>query len=148
MEKHPHKRLITIKHAGEEKAHEAASLQDTVALARSFVSTLRGGEIVALSGNLGSGKTTFVQSCAHALGVHETVTSPTFVLMKTYRGERLSLCHIDAYRLSSGAELAAIGAVDYLGSPDTVTFIEWPERVRDIVPTDAIHITFEILYAS
>ncbi|MEK7122832.1 MAG: tRNA (adenosine(37)-N6)-threonylcarbamoyltransferase complex ATPase subunit type 1 TsaE, partial [Patescibacteria group bacterium] len=76
------------------------------------------------------------------------ITSPTFVLMKIYKLPKpihgiAQLCHIDCYRLGSSGELAAIGAGEYIGSGDTLTLIEWPERVSSIIPGDAIRIIFQ-----
>lgn len=118
-------------------------------LAKELARELRGGDVLALSGNLGSGKTTFTQGLARALGIVVNVTSPTFVLMNIY--ELLKpingidgLCHIDTYRLESAQELQTIGAEEYIGRPDTLTIIEWPEKVKNLLPKDAIWISFEL----
>jgi tRNA threonylcarbamoyladenosine biosynthesis protein TsaE len=103
--------------------------------------------VVTLSGELGAGKTTFVQKVAHALGIEDRVTSPTFVLEKIYqlseqRFERL--IHIDAYRLDSSKELEALGFAELLADPKNLILLEWPERVADLIPEDAIAIRFDI----
>ena len=111
--------------------------QETADYASELSRQLTGGEVLALVGQLGAGKTVFCQAVARALGVKATVASPTFVLMKVYRirGRKIkNFVHIDAYRLNSGADLAAIGAVDYLGRPDTVVAIEWADKVKNIMP--------------
>lgn len=128
---------------------EQVALPDEQAMfdfAKKFVGWLQGGEVVALSGDLGAGKTTFTKGVATAMGVQGDVTSPTFVLMKVYpvkQNNIKTLVHIDAYRLTSGADLIALGADDYVGKKNAVTFIEWPERVQDILPEDTIWITIE-----
>lgn len=115
----------------------------TRAVAARFGKTLKGGEIVALIGDLGAGKTQWVKGMAKGLGIQETITSPTFVLMKCFaikqRGIKnqesriRNLCHVDAYRLKNASELAAIGIKDYLGEKETITVIEWAERVEELL---------------
>lgn len=104
-----------------------------MALGKSLAKRLRGGDVVALRGDLGSGKTTLVQGIAAGLGVRRTVNSPTFILLRVYpvrparRGIR-QLVHVDGYRLRDEREFDRIGLAEYLGQPDTVTVIEWPQR--------------------
>jgi tRNA threonylcarbamoyladenosine biosynthesis protein TsaE len=106
--------------------------------------------VVGLHGDLGSGKTTFTKSVAKALGITDTVTSPTFVIEKRYTlpkpiaGFR-ELVHIDAYRLESGAELAALGFRELLDDPANLIFIEWPERVADVFPDHAATLSFAFI---
>jgi ATPase, YjeE family len=110
------------------------SEKETFAFAKSLAQKAKGGEIYALSGNLGAGKTVFVRGFAAGLGIKRNVNSPTFVLMKIYPVKKhpqiKHLCHIDAYRLKSARDLAAIGTQDYLGKKDAVCFVEWPENVK------------------
>ncbi|TAL19206.1 tRNA (adenosine(37)-N6)-threonylcarbamoyltransferase complex ATPase subunit type 1 TsaE [Patescibacteria group bacterium] len=136
-----------------------ASLKQLRIFVKNFAKTLRGGEVIALSGPLGAGKTTFAQLLGKALGVGERITSPTFTLMHIHRtrkplpssplakgrGERLSiLVHIDAYRLANARALQNIGALDYLGRPDTVAVVEWAEKVRRVLPRGTRWINFKI----
>jgi tRNA threonylcarbamoyladenosine biosynthesis protein TsaE len=107
--------------------------------AREFAATLRGGDVVGLVGELGAGKTTLVQMFAKALGVAEAVKSPTFILMQIFPTGRATakkgiaeLCHVDAYRLKDFSELAAIGFGDYAGKENSVTFVEWADRVPEL----------------
>ncbi len=122
--------------------------KDAIAdIATEIVATLTPGAaatVVALSGDLGAGKTTLTQAVAEKLGVHETVISPTFVIMKVYElapnarshgFERL--IHIDAYRLKSADELTKLGWHELLTEPKNLILIEWPERVEGLIPTDA-----------
>lgn len=102
--------------------------------------------VIALSGDLGSGKTTLTQYIAEAFGVEERVTSPTYVIEKVY--ELLArpferLVHIDAYRLTGEHELATLGWDALLKDSKTIILIEWPEKVAGLVPADAIRITLE-----
>lgn len=108
------------------------TLDELKRLATDFASTLRGGEVVTIEGELGAGKTTFVQAACNALGVKDTVTSPTFAIMNTYSGSALEVVHLDLYRLKSARELAALGLEEHLGQPHTVTFIEWPDAVDGV----------------
>ncbi len=95
--------------------------------------------VVGLYGNLGAGKTTFVQKFARACGITESVVSPTFVILKKYG----NLVHIDAYRLKNSRELEAIGIHELIADPKNIIFIEWADRVEDILPNDTIKIHFD-----
>ncbi len=102
--------------------------------------------VIALEGELGAGKTTFTQAFAEALGVHEHVKSPTFVLMKHYHivgvPKYHTLYHLDCYRLNSSADLLPLGTGDIIHLPGTIILIEWAERVADILPRNhwVVHI--------
>jgi len=102
--------------------------------------------VLALSGDLGAGKTTLVQALATQLGVREVVTSPTFVLLKQYETAEPweQLIHIDVYRIEDPAELKRLGFVELCALPNTVICLEWPERVATLVPSNAHHITLTI----
>ena len=101
----------------------ARTREETIAAAEHFAKKLEGGDVVLLSGELGAGKTTFTKGIAHALGVKEQVTSPTFTIIKEYTGETLRLYHMDMYRLSG--DITELGLEEYLGKKDGVTVIEW-----------------------
>ncbi|NBS41987.1 tRNA (adenosine(37)-N6)-threonylcarbamoyltransferase complex ATPase subunit type 1 TsaE [bacterium] len=107
------------------------SAEKTKRVAADLAKTLRGGEVIALEGELGAGKTTFTQGLCEALGVTDTVTSPTFAIMNVYQG-RFRVVHLDVYRLKSTREIAMLGLEDYLGAKDTVTLIEWPGAVDGV----------------
>lgn len=96
---------------------------------------------LALHGDLGSGKTCFVQGLASAMGVARSVTSPTFVIVNEYKGER-PLFHIDLYRLESSKDALGVGLEEYTET-DGITAVEWAERAADLLPPDTIHISFE-----
>ena len=106
--------------------------------------------VVGLYGDLGAGKTTFVQAAATALGVTETVNSPTFLIFKKYQllvtSSRYSfLVHIDAYRLKYSDELRRLRFDELLADPANLIFIEWADRVADILPPDHRKIFFEFV---
>lgn len=106
-----------------------------------------GAAIIALTGELGAGKTTFTQALAQALGVTETVTSPTFVVMKRYpiQSERFySLVHVDLYRVDDISELAPLRFTEEIQNPKNLIVVEWPERAPGVIPMTAIPIAFTV----
>ena len=107
-----------------------------------LAAALEPGDIIAMVGNLGTGKTTLSKYIAEGLGVTEALSSPTFNIVKEYRSGRLPLFHFDVYRLSSGDDLVDIGAEDYLCG-DGVCLIEWADIVADILPEETIVIRLE-----
>jgi tRNA threonylcarbamoyladenosine biosynthesis protein TsaE len=98
---------------------------------------------LALHGELGSGKTCFVQGLAEALGVRAFVNSPTFTIINEYKG-RLPLHHIDLYRVKSEREADLLGLEEYLEA-EGITAIEWPENISSLLPKNTIHIYFEFV---
>ncbi len=106
------------------KPHHLQNADQTIALGERLAQRLKGGETVFLHGDLGAGKTTFTKGIAKGLGIQDEILSPTFILMKTYKG-RLILNHIDMYRLDEGAEIADLGLDDVLYNKHEVTVIEW-----------------------
>ena len=115
---------------------------DTEEFGIKLASTLEPGDIVALIGDLGTGKTTLTKYIAKGLGVTETIDSPTFNIVKEHKSGRIPLFHFDVYRLSSGDELLDIGADEYFYS-DGVCIIEWADIVADVVPEKAKVILIE-----
>lgn len=104
-----------------------------------------GATIVALSGDLGAGKTAFARGVARAFGVEEDVTSPTFVIERIYdlaRGPFRRLVHIDAYRLKGAHELEVLGWKELVREPGNLIILEWPERVEGALPADSIRLSF------
>ncbi len=100
---------------------------ETVALGEQCGRAAQSGWVIGLSGNLGAGKTQFVQGLARGLGITARVQSPTFVLVHIYSGGRLTLFHLDLYRLDTPEQIAAVGLEEYL-QPTGVTVVEWAER--------------------
>ena len=97
------------------------------------------GSVVALTGNLGAGKTTFTKAVAKGLGIAALITSPTFTIIQEYRDGRLPLYHFDVYRLEDGEELYELGYEEYFYG-DGICVIEWADRIEDFLPEDAIRI--------
>lgn len=118
---------------------------ETNALGRALAETLPNGSVVALIGALGAGKTRLVQAVAQASGVPiEETGSPTFVLVREYKGDR-EIYHFDAYRLRDSDEFLALGAEEYFDSVDGVSFIEWADRVDDVIPEERIEVIIKPL---
>jgi tRNA threonylcarbamoyladenosine biosynthesis protein TsaE len=109
----------------------------TARLGVALADLLGPGDVVALSGPLGAGKTCLVQGLAAGLGVHTRVTSPTFVLVRHHEG-RLPLVHVDAYRLADAADLLALD--DDVLDTAVVTCVEWGDTVRDVLPAERLEI--------
>lgn len=114
------------------------SPEDTHAIAGRIAEAFAPGDVVALSGDLGAGKTRFVQGAAAALGVEERVTSPSFILVREYQG-RLPILHLDVYRMGNLQELVDLGYEEFL-DPKWVVFIEWGDAVGQLLPEEYLHI--------
>ena len=123
------------------KVEISRSEEDTQRVARELALTLKAGAVILLSGNLGAGKTEFVRGLAAGLGIDaDAVSSPTFTLVHEYRGGRLSLYHVDLYRLDRAAT-EDLG-LEEMGVGDGVLAIEWPERLsHDLPGAQAITLT-------
>ena len=115
------------------------SVEVAQAFGEKWAAGLKGGEVFALSGVLGAGKTQLVKGLARGLGYRGQVTSPTFTLVNEYVGGRLTLYHIDLYRIKSRDEALAFGIEEYLPPDSGVTVIEWPERIEDLLPENTEH---------
>lgn len=119
---------------------------ETVRIGRILGEGLTAGDVVALTGELGSGKTCLTQGIACGLGVPENyaVTSPTFTLINEYPGREAALYHVDLYRLQGAADLADTGYEEYLSSGG-VMVIEWAEKIREAVPDGAVCVALTYL---
>ena len=119
------------------------SVETTHQFAAQLVKHLQPGEVIALFGDLGSGKTTFTQGFAKACGVTSPITSPTFTIMHIYRGQQWPIYHFDFYRLHSVAEAQALGCEEYFDG-DGVSLVEWPERALALLPPQHLQIHLRI----
>ena len=123
--------------------HVSRSVKQTEDIAAELARTLKPGQCIALHGHLGAGKTQFVRGLVRALGGNpRAVSSPTFVLLNVYAGGRLTVYHLDAYRVAGADDFDAIGFPELLEQPGVVV-VEWAERVAGLLPADAIHIHIE-----
>ena len=119
----------------------------TELLAAATQSVKKGATVIALHGDLGAGKTTFVQTLGKVLGVTEQITSPTFTIMKGYETTNeifTTLIHMDAYRIDETAELAPLRFSEILETPNTLFCIEWAEKISDALPSGVINLTLEV----
>ncbi len=114
---------------------KVSSLNETEKLAKQFATSLKPGDVVVLHGDLGAGKTTFTQFVFKALGVKESVTSPTFAILKTYQGKDCLLHHFDAYRITNEEAIEA-GFDEIIAEPNSIKFIEWSDNILALLPDD------------
>jgi len=115
----------------------------TLAIGRTIGKNAPDGAVIAFRGDLGAGKTTLAKGVALGLGIDEPVISPTYTIISEYLG-RLTLVHIDAYRLSDEEEFIQTGGAELLGSPGSLSLVEWSERIEDLLPEDCQRISITI----
>lgn len=124
-----------------ETSRTAATPGATATAGEALGRTLGAGDVVALYGELGAGKTCFVQGLARGLDVACRATSPTFVLVNEYRG-RLPVHHVDAYRTATLTELVDLGLLDLMGG-DGVTLIEWADKAEPLLPARTVRVRID-----
>lgn len=122
--------------------YKSNSYDETVSLARDFAKDLKSGDIICMYGDLGAGKTAFVQGLAEGLGVVGYVNSPTFTIVNIYPADGIKLNHFDAYRIGDCDDMLDIG-FDELVSGDDISVIEWAELIEDIIPKQRYNITIQ-----
>lgn len=120
------------------------NLQDTDRVGKIIGENLQAGSVICLEGDLGAGKTTLTQSIAKGMLIDDYVTSPTFTIIKEYKG-RLNLYHMDAYRLEAEDDMIDLGYDEYINS-DGVCIIEWASKIKGLIPKSAININITIDY--
>ena len=129
------------------KNYQSSSEEETKKIAKDFAKLLKSGDVVALFGDLGSGKTVFVKGLARSLGIKTTITSPTFVLIKSYpiyRAQKsLSFYHLDLYRVSGTKDIKSLGLKE-LFSKDSIVVIEWADRLKHL-PKKRIDVFLEAI---
>ena len=117
---------------------------ETIALGSKLGSLLQGGEFIALTGDLGGGKTQFTKGIALGLGISETVVSPTFTIERIYKAKEFELHHFDLYRVFNDKEIASEIA-DLEKDDKNIIVIEWPENIEGITPSEVLRIDFKYL---
>ena len=115
------------------KTFKSYGYVDTVSFAHDLAKDIKAGTVICLRGDLGAGKTAFVQGFARGLGIEEYITSPTFTIVNVYESGRLPLYHFDVYRISNSDEMYEIGYEEYVYG-DGISIIEWPQLIEDILP--------------
>lgn len=116
------------------------SENDTIDFACKLAGTLKNGDIIVLSGDLGSGKTKFTQGVLRHFGLENEISSPTFTIVNEYHKDSVNIYHFDVYRLTDSDEFYAIGGDEYLNNG--ICIIEWGEIIEDILPNDYIKVSF------
>ena len=126
---------------GESQPFVSRAVGETLTFSRGFAKRLKPGDVLALTGDLGSGKTTFIKGIALGLGLKnpDEVKSPTFALMHLYP-TRIPLYHFDFYRLEKPEDIRAIGFEEFVHDPRVISCIEWPEKAKDFLPARTRHI--------
>ena len=124
---------------------ESNSYEETQKFAEEFSKTLKAGDVLCMYGDLGVGKTAFVQGLAKGLGIDEPITSPTFTIVNEYSGS-LPLYHFDVYRIADSDEMYEIGYEEYVYG-DGVSVIEWPQLIDDILPENRYDVTISKDYS-
>ena len=122
---------------------ETHSASETKKVARKIAAQWSGGEVLALYGELGSGKTTFVQGLAEGLEIKDRVLSPTYVLMRQYDCLLGNFYHIDCYRVDTMKQAEDLGLEEIFADPRGVVAIEWAERIEELLPKNCLRIYFE-----
>jgi tRNA threonylcarbamoyladenosine biosynthesis protein TsaE len=116
--------------------------EETLALGRALAAELKGGDVVALTGPLGSGKTLLVRGLCEGLGASGHISSPSFTLINEYPAPFGIVAHIDLYRIRSRLELAEVGVEEYFND-HCIACIEWPEEIAEYLPPDVVRVTIE-----
>lgn len=124
-----------------EKKFVSRSEADTEAFAAKVAAAYPDGAVIALHGDLGAGKTVFSRGFARALGITEPVSSPTYTIIQEYkRPDGRYFYHLDLYRISNSVSALAFGTDEYLEEPGAFALVEWPERIKEILPPGTLHI--------
>jgi tRNA threonylcarbamoyladenosine biosynthesis protein TsaE len=122
----------------------AASLSDLPAIAQNLLNFAADSRIFLFNGDMGAGKTTLIKALCAELGVNSPVSSPTFAIVNEYEGAQHRIYHFDFYRLKTQTEALDMGCEEYFYSGD-YCFIEWPEKIPDVLPSHYINITISVL---
>jgi tRNA threonylcarbamoyladenosine biosynthesis protein TsaE len=122
-----------------------SSAQETKALGENFAKQLRGGDFVAFYGDLGSGKTTFIQGLARGLGINRRIISPTFIIARHYKIDKGNFYHVDLYRTASKHDLLGIGLDQVTTDKDNIVALEWAEKMGEMLPQKRTEIKFAYL---
>lgn len=124
---------------------EVNNIEETKKVAIDFANNLKKGDVVCMYGDLGAGKTEFVRQMAHAFGIADYITSPTFTIVNEYHGD-IDLYHFDVYRISDSDEMFEIGYEEYIDG-DGICVIEWAQLIEDILPKRRYTITINTDYS-
>lgn len=126
---------------------DTSSDSQTKSVAEKFALDLKGGEVICLYGDLGYGKTTFVQGLARGLRITGKIISPTFIIMRSYTTGIKNFYHVDLYRINHEQEIIDLGLMDIMGDSDNIVAIEWPEKMGKLLPEKRTDVKFEYIDA-
>lgn len=126
-----------------EKVYLTKTSQGTKNLAQNLSKTLKPGDFLAFYGNLGSGKTTFIQGLAEGLGIKRRIISPTFIIIRTYKLRINNFYHIDLYRIESKNDLLGLGIDEIIEDKNNIVAVEWAEKMEDMLPDKRIELYFK-----
>lgn len=121
------------------------SSQETKKLGENLVPNLGDRRFLALFGDLGSGKTTFVQGFVKGLGIKRRIISPTFIIVRNYELQAKTFYHIDLYRVESQSDVQGLGLEEILNNPQNIVAVEWAEKIKDLLPKKRIELYFETI---
>ncbi len=138
---------MSVRKHDDRKRYLFLSSEETKAFATEYATGIPPGTVIALIGNMGTGKTTFTQGFARGLGITEQVGSPTFKIVSEYKGDHLILYHVDCYRLKNEVDFLNIGGETLLNPDNGVTVIEWADIIEEILPAEAIVIRFNRIHS-
>lgn len=119
------------------------SVEQTKELGKRLAKSLKAGDVLCLYGNLGSGKTSFVQGLAKGLGIDKRIISPTFIIMRSHKAKNANFYHVDLYRISNSYDYAGLGLIELINSKESILAIEWAEKLGNFLPKKRIDLHFE-----
>ncbi len=124
------------------------SFIETQQFGKVFLQKLNGAHVLALHGDLGSGKTTFVQGLAQGLRITQRIISPTFIIMRTYQANAFGFkyfYHVDLYRIETERDIEGLGLIEIMEDPENLVVIEWPEKIENLLPENRVDLFFEYI---
>lgn len=122
------------------------NLKETQEIGKNLAEEIKKRRIFIIKGDLGAGKTTLVQGFAKGLGISQKVNSPTFILMNKYSLKKNKfLYHLDLYRINKKKELESLDIKEVINNKNNIVMIEWPEKIKDILPKDTVYIEMKVL---
>ena len=134
-----------MKSIGKIAEKTTTSEEETEFFAKEISSKIENGDIICYFGEVGAGKTVFTRGLCKGFGVTGYVNSPSYIILNQYKGKKYSIFHYDLYRISDIEELTEIGFYDFVGSNDSITIIEWAEKLIDELPVKRVDIVIEVI---
>lgn len=123
----------------------SSNIKQTQQIAQSLAKKIKSGDVLAFYGNLGSGKTTFIQELAKGLGIRRRIISPTFIIVRSYLLDRATFYHTDLYRIESENDLLSVGIDQIISDKNSIVAVEWAEKLGKLLPLKRYDIAFDNL---